>query len=281
MDASMNCSAASEQLALHAREELVGEERDQLARHLEACDACRAELAVLEEVMTGLERFGIDPPPADLRSSVLGTVESLALAPLLTHAVEPPRPELKAAVLAAIDSDPQKTNSLAQVVPLKPKRARLAQVLAAAAFVIAGVVIGSTVASRPDVRGGTGGDIPAGHQTQVVALRGSGPSRAIVHHYRHDNFRITLSVEGYETTPPGTHYAVWVRGASGDVAIGTFRLKRQDDFHIPFALGVNPSEYSELVVTLEPNDGDPELTGEIVTQGNFDPESVHHGTYDD
>ena len=139
----------------------------------------------------------------------------------------------------------------------------------------------STVVTRSDGGRGDAEGIPAGHQTQVVALSGSGPSRAIVDHYRHDNFRITLSVEGYEPTPPGVRYAVWVRGAGGDVAIGTFRLKRPDAFRIPFALGVNPSEYSELVVTLEPNDGDPELTGEVVTQGSFDPATVHHGTYDD
>ena len=79
----------------------------------------------------------------------------------------------------------------------------------------------------------------------------------------------------------GFHYAVWVRGETGDVSIGTFRLQRPDDFDIPFALGVNPSEFPELVVSIEPNDGNPRLTGEVVTSGQFDLDRVHHGIYED
>lgn len=123
--------------------------------------------------------------------------------------------------------------------------------------------------------------MPEGHKTQIVGLEGMGPDELEVRHYRHDNFRLTLSTDGFEPTLAGFHYAVWVRGSDGDVAIGTFRIKRPDDFEIPFALGVNPSEYPELVITLEPNDGDPALTGEIVTSGEFDLETVHHGSYND
>lgn len=280
----MTCDQVRVELPLYVR----GEGADDLQEHLDSCGSCRDELAEVEEMLAAVAALSVEPPPKELRAAVLGKVESSALQARLVHAAKPPGEHLKGRVLAAIEKE-RKENTARVVTKLRAAPAPLARLLAAAAILVVAVVAGATLGPggipglpNPPQSDVSGNDrIPKGHETQIVALEGAGPSSAAVSHYRHDNFRITLSVEGFDPTPRGFHYAVWTRGSQGDAAIGTFRLKRSDDFEIPFAMGVNPSDYPELVVTLEPNDGDPALTGPIVTQGRFDPATVHHGNYDE
>jgi hypothetical protein len=244
-------------------------------RHLASCSACRKESEEVNDGMNAVGRFG-QIPPDDLRHAVLAAVEAEQLRPLLNHAVGTPSAETKRAVLDAARSE----TDGASVTSLASRRNVVQRVLSVAAVLMVGLIAGSVI-QNSDPAGSNGGSIPAGHETQVVALEGMGPERAEMRHYRHDNFRLTLSVEDFPPTPAGAYYTVWVRGEAGDVAIGTFRLKSDDDFDIPFAIGVNPSEYPEVVVTLEPDDGDPALTGEVVTKGRFDPNTVHHGSYNE
>lgn len=274
----MTCEKVSIELPFHLRGELDAVTELSVTEHLRGCETCRHDLVDLE---TTLQLIGSSAavPPAHMRTDVLSAVEASHLGPLLEHVVVPPPPELRRRVLAAVEREGADPTSVAV---FSPRRARLPRLLATAALILAGVVGGYTLAdslNRDETNGVTA--IPEGHETQVVALSGMGPPNASVRHYRHDNFRITLSVRGFEVTPVGSHYAVWVRGPEGDVPIGTFRLKHADDFDIPFAVGVNPSKYPEFVVTMEPNDGDPRLTGEVVTEGRFDLGTIHHGTYDD
>ncbi|MBA2725517.1 MAG: anti-sigma factor [Actinobacteria bacterium] len=231
--------------------------------------------------MITFHSYGVDSPPAELKPVVLGIIEAVVLGPMLSHAVEAPSPRLKRSVMAAVELQREQATQPAQLVGRGPRRTQIARFLAAAAMLLIGVIAG--VALGPDEPPGQdvaqGPNIPEGHETQILEVQGMGPPVVEVRHYRHDNFRLTLSVEGYEATPVGFHYAVWVRGEPGDVGIGTFRLKRSDDFEIPFAVGVNPTEYPDILVTLEPNDGDPALTGDVVSEAHFDLETVHHGGY--
>lgn len=271
----MDCEAVRIELSPLSRAELGSEQRSEVQRHLASCPACRSEFSELQSLLALVGSVGVSPPSRDLRASVLGAVEEANLSSLLNLAVETPPTRIKEEVMAAARGESPKS------VPFLVRRRRqLASALAAAALLLAGFVLGSAITAG-DEGGKTDLAVPEGHETQILELEGMGPPGASVRHYRHDNFRVTLSVEGYEPTPSGFHYAVWVRGSAGDAAVGTFRLKRADDFEIPFAVGVNPSVYSRFVVTLEPNDGDPALTGEIVSEGRFDPVRVQHGNYDD
>ena len=277
----MRCDDVRVELPQYARDGAQGDSHE-IVHHLESCPGCREDLSELRETIALVKESGGKRPAVELRPAVLGAVEATRLAPLLDHATAPPPAALKRTVMAAVDREAP-SEPAQSVTRLKPRRPQVARILAAAAILAVGVVVGSAITSGRGPDGGPGGpgEIPQGHETQVVALEGAGPSTAAVRHYRHDNFRVTLSMDGFDPTPPGYHYAVWVRGAGGDVAVGTFRLKGPDDFDIPFAVGVNPTEYPLLVVSLEPNDGDPALTGDVVTEGRVDPASVHHGSYDE
>lgn len=279
----MNCDEARLELTSVLRGELGSARAAEVQRHLGSCGTCREELAELEDTIALTSAWGASQPSSELRASVLGAVEAASLSSLLSIAVKPPPARLKSAVMRVAREGSQEGPGSALGF-LGRRRAQVARVLAAAAILVAGVALGSAISARGGADKApptSAGEVPEGHQTQVVELTGSGPATAAVRHYRHDNFRVTISVQGFEPTPAGFHYAVWVRGDRGDVAIGTFRLKGPDNFDIAFAVGVNPSEYPELVVTLEPNDGDPKLTGDVVTRGSFDPDQVQHGRYDE
>lgn len=276
----MNCSAARPNLAPGIRGELDAGEATELEAHVSSCKSCARERLELTQTMARTAESGVEPAPAQLRSRVVSEIAAQGMGPLLELAVAAPSPDLKARVLEAVRREASPAPGPKLVAAPSPGRVWIARGLAAAAVLAAGVVLGSTLPDdrAPEIATGA---IPRGHETQVLALSGEGPATAEVRHYRHDNFRITMSIEGFDPTPAGSHYAVWVRGPGGDVALGTFRLKRPDDFHIAFALGVNPSDFPAFAVTLEPNDGGPALDGEVVAQGRFDPEKVHHGTYDE
>jgi hypothetical protein len=277
----VNCDAARLDLAFALRDELNEVDATELERHLASCRSCSAERVELAGTMALTAGRATGPPPEHLRAGVLSAVEAERVESALELVVEPPPEDLKARVLAAAArEDPGRRGGGRPVVFSSNRTTRLGRILAAAALVVGGLVLGA-VAFRQNPPEIFAGDIPPGHATQTLRLTGDGPSSAEVRHYRHDNFRVTMSVEGFAPTPPGSHYVVWVRGAGGDVAVGTFRLKRPDDFDVPFAVGVNPSEFPELVVTLEPNGGSSALEGEVVVRGRFDPDRVHHGSYDD
>ena len=277
----MKCEDA--RLELASIEAAESERQPPVEEHLSSCPSCRADLAEIQQAISALDTFGV-MPSEDLRRSVLTAVQVESLAPALSLAAPAPRRDLKRSVMKAIAEEASAEGQPPKIVGIRSRRSRMVQTLgAAAAALIIGVGIGSVLgtneAAGPDVAEGP--RMPEGHKTQTVDLEGMGPDEVEVRHYRHDNFRLTLSVDGFEPIPAGFHYAVWVRGTDGDVSIGTFRIKRDDNFEIPFALGVNPSDFPELVITLEPNDGDPALTGEIVSSGEFDLETVHHGSYND
>ncbi len=274
----MNCEEMRIDLPFRLRDELDRAKAEKVDAHLVDCEDCRNEQSGFTGVMPLLERYGVTVP-SDLRHAVLSSYENERVVDLMPRLVERPGPHVRRSVMGVIAAE--KSSVPARDGKVLRWRSRTQRVLAAAALVAAGAVGGyALTGSGPEGPTDLGG-VPLGHETQVVALSGAGPGEASVRHYRHDNFRISFSVQGFPATPTGHHYAVWVRGPKGDVAVGTFRLQREDTFLIPFAVGVNPSDFPQLVVTLEPNDGDPNLTGEVITTGDFDLGSVHHGSYDE
>jgi hypothetical protein len=230
--------------------------------------------------MSAVETAGVVSPPTHVRDGVMASIVAETLGPALRTAVSTLPPEgLGAKVAQAIISPLEAARSR------RPPRLRglLSAAATFGALVFAIVSWSQLQDARDQLRDGRpipSSGIPEGHETQVLTLGGEMTGNATLVHYRHDNFRLTLSVDGFDVTPAGFQYAVWLRGDGGDVPLGGFRLKRQDDFKVAFAIAVDPALYPEIVVTLEPTDGNEMLTGKVVSSAMLDVASVHHGKYD-
>lgn len=279
----MNCEEVRADLVAWIRDELDFARANDIAQHLQSCSACAEEQAELEETMTILVLASPAEPPANLRSTVMTAMIAENFAPELRRAVPGlPPTELKAKTVAAARRDqPGSIRRSSRLSSFRPR-----EIAFAAAATVAIVFASVTWLQLQDARRSTTGapseeGIPRGHNMQSFVLKGDVESKAGLAHYRHDNYRLILSTAGYEVTPPGFQYSVWLRGPQGDVPLGGFRLKRQDDFTVPFAIAVDPVQYPQVVVTLEPLDGSPALDGEVVNSATLDVRSVHHGEYEE
>lgn len=150
----------------------------------------------------------------------------------------------------------------------------------APAFAAAAIVIGlfaynlsqrlEAVENKPEPK-------PTGHEMQVVALSGSiGEAELGLEHFRHDNYRLSLYANDLASQPKGFHYELWLTGQKGDVSAGSFRIQRADNIIFDFLTGADPKDFPNLEVTLEPEDGNPAKTGEVVMRGVIDPSHVDH-----
>jgi hypothetical protein len=85
---------------------------------------------------------------------------------------------------------------------------------------------------------------------------------------------ITLDITGLEPPPAGYFYQGWVRqgGEPEDnaVTIGTFHMRGGDD-EVTLWAGVDIDDFPVLTVTLEPDDGDPASSGDVVLRGRLEP----------
>jgi hypothetical protein len=83
---------------------------------------------------------------------------------------------------------------------------------------------------------------------------------------------ITLNIHGLQPAPEEHYYQGWVRtGPEPDdnaVTIGTFHMRGGDD-EVTLWSGVPIEDFPVLTVTLEPDDGDPASSGDVVLRGRL------------
>ena len=152
----------------------------------------------------------------------------------------------------------------------------LAPALAAAAVVLG--LFAFNLSQRLEASENQPDPLPTGHEMQVIALSGSiGEAELGLEHFRHDNYRLSLYASDLAIHPQGFHYEMWLTGGSGVVSAGSFRIERSDEIIFDFLVGADPKDFPNLEVTLEPEDGDPAKTGEVVMRGVIDPSHVDHG----
>jgi len=80
---------------------------------------------------------------------------------------------------------------------------------------------------------------------------------------------ITLDVTGLPAPPEGSYYQGWVRDGDNAITIGTFHMRGGDD-EVTLWSGVDIEDFPVLTVTLEPDDGDPASSGNVVLRGELD-----------
>lgn len=84
---------------------------------------------------------------------------------------------------------------------------------------------------------------------------------------------ITLDVRELGPAPEGHYYQAWLRTgpdpADNAVTIGTFHLQGGDDT-VTLWSAVPIEDFPVITVTLEPDDGDPASSGDVVLRGRLD-----------
>lgn len=280
----MRCEEARLMIGQLLLDDLDGEERRALKQHLSSCPDCRREAASFRALPGLLADARLETaPPTDLKISALARVAAEDLATSLGSATTPaPPPDLKERAIAR-----------ALEAPAGRKRTSRGTWLAVAA---AALGIAFAIDSRVDMQGldrqvtseramrirAESSFGPAGHPMQEFQLTGRDASAdAELVHFRHDNFRVTMTLKDFKPSPPNHHYELWLKGDKGVVGLGTFRIIRPDNLTLSFSVGVDPKEFPEVLATLEPNDGDPQMSEDIVARAVLDEGAIYHGRYDE
>lgn len=284
----MRCDDFRLDLTAYHLGDLAPEERVVLEAHLESCPACRDDLAVLEETISLVRRLApaAEPPPA-MKEGALALVEAERVRTLLEEAGLHDAPAgLRARALERVATEDRS----AKVRRLPSRIGRAALAAAAMIAVVLAFTYRSQVGEIADERdraeaiarraeAQTG---PAGHPVQTLTLAGAGVRAGVeLYHFRHDNYRIVLDLEEMPVTPAGHHYDVWLTSPSGEVNVGSFRIKSEDRFTNAWVIGVDPADYPRLVLTVEPNDGDPSMSSRVLARASIDPHEVRHGSYEE
>ena len=144
-----------------------------------------------------------------------------------------------------------------------PGNRRSRRVLVAAVGIAASValVVGALAITGS---GGTDPDFRA--ELSATALAPRARAVADVTHNR-AGFRIAFDAHGLRRLPAGAYYQAWLKNAQGRlVAIGTFS---SSDGGIVLWSGVDPDEYRDITVTIEPDDDNPASSGQRVLAGTL------------
>ncbi|HYN35546.1 MAG TPA: anti-sigma factor [Actinomycetota bacterium] len=268
-----DCREIRAALPAFLADNLSGEERRDFESHLAQCPACARALEALSGMTELLKGAPLTPEPdPELERHVFALVqhdEAARLAQIAPLRPEP-APDLEDRAL-------DRAGALQAPAPRRSLWPRLTAVLTPT-FGLAALLLGAlliTTDPSPVELGPT--DSPSGHFMQQIRLTGAGEADLALVHFRHDNYRLTLS--STDDLPPlteGHHYELWLSGTDGLESAGSFRYIRPDQFAIDFNVGIDPAEYNEVEITEEPDDGDTSKTGDRVCRGWFDPAKVHH-----
>jgi hypothetical protein len=242
--------------------ELVPEAAQEVRRHVDTCDACRDELGRVGAVHRLLVDAPLDlSPGAQLEEDVFALVSLDRVGRLASEvplAPDPPYGLERAA--------------LERAGVLGPRRSRATTVLVPAlgvATVVLGV-LGINWRSEADrMRDDFG---PEGQTMQLVDLDGSPepPADTTVELVRYGDAAYKVVMDGaIPPAPAGHYYEVWMIGPAGRVSCGTFTAGDEDTVH-NFPVGIDPAEYPYLQITLEPDDGNEEMNGEVQWEGRID-----------
>lgn len=239
--------------------ELSPADAQEVRRHVDACDACGAELDRVRAAHKLLVEAPLEhSPKPGLEQEVFALVELDRFGRL---ASEVP--------LAAEPPDGLERAALERAGIVGPRRSRTATILVpalGAATVVLGVLGMNWRSEADQMRDDLG---PVGQTMQLVRLEGASvpPEATTVELVRYGDTGYRVEMEGgIAPAPEGYYYELWMVGASGRVSCGTFT----GGSFFEFPVGVDPAEYPYLQITLEPEDGDESMNGTVEWEGRLD-----------
>lgn len=238
----------------YAVDALPDDEREMFEVHLDACDACRQEVAELQATAARLGSASAVTPPPGLRDAVLGRIDDV-------RQEAPPRPA-----------------SRQEVTSISPARRWLSSVAAPAAAIVAIAVLGlsavvANLGNRIDqLETSTTQltDVMAAADAQVIDVDTGGPETVRVVMSTARNEAVFL-VDGMEAAPDGHAFVLWLIDDQGAAEpAGTLSVDERGR-----ATRVLAGELSTTVaigVTVEPDDQpirqpttDPIMVAELTT----------------
>lgn len=239
--------------------ELPPPQAHEVRHHVDSCEPCAAELRRVGGVHKLLVEAPLDhEPPPGLEHDVFALVELDRVGRLATEVplgAEPPD-DLERAALER-----------AGIVTRRRSRATTILVPALGAATVVLGVLGMNWRSEADrMRDDLG---PLGQTMQFVRLEDASapPEDKTVELVRYDDTGYRVETETtFPAAPDGYYYELWMVGASGRVSCGAFT---GGSFH-HFPVGVDPEEYPYLQITLEPEDGDESMNGDVLWEGRID-----------
>jgi anti-sigma-K factor RskA len=203
------------------------------------------------------ERAAIDRQLAAAPAAVAGAFgdevravrETMAVVSAATAAEPPDR--LRAAVLAGANADTARRS-----------RWRTAVLAAAAAIVLALAAFGAGVALRPPPSPTTAEQIMAAPDVRTVSADLAGGKATVV--FSRDRNAGMLLMNNVPPPSQGTVYQMWLIGDKGPVSAGTMNTAAvtPSTTHMFSDLGKSAA----LAFTVEPGDGSPQPTGQIVAK---------------
>lgn len=245
----------------YAVDALDDAERAAFERHLAQCPDCQQEVASLREATALMADDAVMTPPPGLRDSVLAGIKNIRPIPPQTDSV----PSTASAPETAAEDDAD----LAPVLPMRPRRRRIASLVAAAAAILA--VAGGVVLQPWQDDPGTNEMSPAdqvlaAEDVQHVSIDFDDGSKATVFHSPKQG-RAVLVTDNMAAPPKGKAFELWLQDDAGAMVPAGLMKKPGDN---KVLLKGNAAKATGVGITVEPEGGSEEPTTEPIALFEFD-----------
>jgi hypothetical protein len=237
--------------------------------HLRDCTMCSNELGELRGAIRVLReaplQYDADP---DLEDRVFELTSFEEIGSLVSSAPlekEPPIDlEARALVRAGV---------LDSVVEARGSRWSKVSMILVPSLAVTALVIGffatewrSRINELENVFGPMGRPVAA---QQLTSFDTSNRASAELFDSSQENYHLVLRNYSLPATPDGYRYELWLSGEKGTVSAGSFSVKGPEDRVFVFTVSVNPWDYPDIEISLEPDDGNPDPTGTTVMEASF------------
>jgi len=239
---------------------LDDEERAAFERHLPRCLDCQAEVASLREAAALMADESAITPPASLRSSVLSGIQTVRPLPPPTGSES----GSEAGSAPASGTADESSGEGAQVLTMRPRRFRVARMVAAAAAVIA-VGVG-TVVYQPwqddtsTVTLSAADQVMAASDVEKVSKAFQDGSTATIYRSASEGRAVLLTKE-MAAPPSGKAYELWLRDEAGTMKPAGLMTTAGDH---KLVLDGDATEATAVGITVEPEQGSAQPTSEPI-----------------
>lgn len=108
----------------------------------------------------------------------------------------------------------------------------------------------------------------AGEEVELVDVVGGGVAGHAKRAFSDGKFYFKVEVSGLEPVEKGYYYEGWLKNEDGVVSVGRVELSQTGQGSLYYTASADRSEYSGVVITLEPEDGNPEPATHVL-EGEF------------